>query len=151
MNNKKIAIMVFGSLFLCIFALVSIFAIRRIVLSASDTSAKDLSSTQYILLSEYQTLISARNQVSDNQANINRDNKSSLGTNSTKTPEAEGVVNTKQIEPIEKKPLIYTIKSGDTLTKISARTLFSVDEIANYNQIRNVNLIYTDSILRLPD
>lgn len=151
MNNKKIAIIVFGSLFLCIFTLISIFAVRRIVLLANNNSAKDLSTTQYTLLSGYQTLISARNQVSDNQTNVNRYDKSSLETNSTKTPEAEDVTDNKQIVTIEKKPLIYTIKSGDTLTKISARTLFSVDEIANFNQIRNVNMIYTNSALRLPN
>lgn len=47
-------------------------------------------------------------------------------------------------------PLIYFIDDGDTLTSISARFGYSVDQIANYNQVRDVNLIYSNSVLRLP-
>lgn len=46
--------------------------------------------------------------------------------------------------------LVYMIQPGDTLTKISAAFGYSVDELANYNQIRNVNLIYANSALRVP-
>lgn len=45
---------------------------------------------------------------------------------------------------------IYLIQSGDTLSKLSAVFGYSVDEIANFNQIRNVNLIYDGSALRIP-
>lgn len=46
---------------------------------------------------------------------------------------------------------VYIIKWGDTLSYISAETGFSVDEIANLNEIRDVDLIYADSALRIPD
>ena len=46
--------------------------------------------------------------------------------------------------------LLYVIQRGDTLSKISALVGFSVDELAEYNHIRNVNLIYTGSVLRIP-
>ena len=46
---------------------------------------------------------------------------------------------------------IYLIKKGDTLTKISKCTGFSVDKIANLNEIRDVNLIYADSTLQIPE
>lgn len=46
--------------------------------------------------------------------------------------------------------LVYMIQPGDTLAKISAALGYSVDELANYNQIRNVNLIYANSALRVP-
>lgn len=46
---------------------------------------------------------------------------------------------------------VYIIKWGDTLSYISAETGFSVDEIANLNEIRDVNMIYADSALRIPD
>lgn len=45
----------------------------------------------------------------------------------------------------------YLIQKNDTLCDISRLTGYSVDELANYNQIRNVHLIYTDSILRIPN
>lgn len=45
----------------------------------------------------------------------------------------------------------YYIKPGDTLCDISRATGFSVDELAEYNDIRDVNLIYAKSVLRVPD
>lgn len=47
-------------------------------------------------------------------------------------------------------PTIYMIQKGDTLTKLSRQFSYSVDELANFNQIRNVNLIYANSVLRIP-
>lgn len=46
--------------------------------------------------------------------------------------------------------VVYHIQRGDTLTKISGIFGVSVDELAEYNHIRNVNLIYTGSALRIP-
>lgn len=46
--------------------------------------------------------------------------------------------------------MVYMIQPGDTLTSISATLGYSVDELANFNQIRDVNLIYADSALRVP-
>lgn len=45
---------------------------------------------------------------------------------------------------------VYIIQEGDTLSHLSAVFGYSVDEIANFNQIRNVNLIYDGSALRIP-
>lgn len=45
----------------------------------------------------------------------------------------------------------YHIEWGDTLCKISSDTHYSVDELAEYNHIRNVHLIYAESDLRIPD
>lgn len=46
---------------------------------------------------------------------------------------------------------IYYIKPGDTLCDISRATGFSVDELAEYNDIRDVNLIYAQSALKVPN
>ena len=46
--------------------------------------------------------------------------------------------------------LIYIIQKNDTLSKISAGFGYSVDELATYNKITNVNLIYTGSSIRIP-
>ena len=45
----------------------------------------------------------------------------------------------------------YHIVWGDTLCKISSELHYSIDELAEYNHIRNVNLIYAESDLRIPD
>lgn len=46
--------------------------------------------------------------------------------------------------------VIHLITQGDTLSKISAQYGVSVDQLAEYNGIRDVNLIYADSALRVP-
>lgn len=46
---------------------------------------------------------------------------------------------------------VYDVHRGDTLSKISRITNYSVDQLANVNQIRKVNLIYTGSSLRVPN
>ena len=45
----------------------------------------------------------------------------------------------------------YHIVWGDTLCKISSMFHYSVDELAEHNHIKNPNLIYAESDLRLPD
>lgn len=45
---------------------------------------------------------------------------------------------------------IYIIQPGDTLSRLSAVFGYSVDALANFNEIRNVNLIYDGSALRIP-
>lgn len=52
--------------------------------------------------------------------------------------------------PFRSDDRIYTIVSGDTLVGISAKFGISVDSLADYNDIRNVDLIYTGSVLRIP-
>lgn len=46
--------------------------------------------------------------------------------------------------------MVYHVNEGDTLTKISNLTGYSVQEIAEYNCIENVNLIYTGQSIRIP-
>lgn len=45
---------------------------------------------------------------------------------------------------------VYEIVWGDTLSELSLKFGVSVDALANYNQIRDPNLIYADSALRIP-
>lgn len=46
---------------------------------------------------------------------------------------------------------VYLIKWGDNLTKLSRIFGYSVDELADFNCIRDVNLIYAESSLRIPN
>ena len=46
--------------------------------------------------------------------------------------------------------MVYLIQPGDTLSQISAAFGYSVDKLANFNEIRNVNLIYAHSALQIP-
>lgn len=63
----------------------------------------------------------------------------------------------KEKEPVSEKEsetketLVYHIKKGDTLSSISDKVHYSVDELAKYNKIEDVNLIYAGSALRIPD
>ena len=46
---------------------------------------------------------------------------------------------------------VYRIEHGDTLTSLSAAFDYSVDALANYNDIEDVNRIYAESSLRIPE
>ncbi len=46
--------------------------------------------------------------------------------------------------------MVYIVKKGDTLSKISGMVGYSVDELAEYNHIKNVNLIYVNESIRIP-
>lgn len=46
--------------------------------------------------------------------------------------------------------MVYIVKKGDTLSEVSGLVGYSVDELAEYNHIKNVNLIYIDESLRIP-
>ena len=46
--------------------------------------------------------------------------------------------------------MVYVVKRGDTLTRVSRLTGYSVQELAEYNQIVNVDLIYVDQVIRIP-
>lgn len=48
------------------------------------------------------------------------------------------------------KVIVYQVVSGDTLTSISSEFGVGVDRIAEYNKIRDVNVIYAGSALQLP-
>ena len=59
-----------------------------------------------------------------------------------------GQIQGKKVKKQPKK--VYHIQKGDTLSAISDKLLYSVDELAKYNQIKDVNLIYAGSSLRIP-
>lgn len=44
----------------------------------------------------------------------------------------------------------YTVKKGDTLTKISKTYHTTIDAIVNANQLKNENFIYEGQILKIP-
>lgn len=50
-----------------------------------------------------------------------------------------------------RQPSVWHVQYGNTLAYISDATGVSVDAIANANQIRDVNRIYADSALAIPD
>lgn len=45
---------------------------------------------------------------------------------------------------------VYYIQDGDTLTSLSAKFGVSVDCLADYNAVRDVNVISAGSALRVP-
>ncbi len=53
-------------------------------------------------------------------------------------------------DPNKPKEVKYTVKRGDTLSKIANRYGITVNEIAQLNNIQNPNLIYVGQIFRIP-
>ena len=47
--------------------------------------------------------------------------------------------------------VLYTIKRGDTLTKIANKFDTTVSEIVSLNNIKNPNLIYAGTTIRVPN
>ena len=53
-------------------------------------------------------------------------------------------------DPNKQKEVKYTVKKGDTLTRIANRYGITINEIVELNNIKNPNLIYVGQILRIP-
>lgn len=84
-----------------------------------------------------------------NDANVNNNALSAKPVDESRT--SPGVADTKATtRQLDVRNGVYIIQHGDTLSELSATLGYSVDELAQYNNIRNVNRIYTGSILRLP-
>ena len=100
---------------------------------------------------ENDTIVSENNEGTEKESNIseeiNEDNE--YAPYSKNTLEASGI----ELNRMRKQEdtWVYTIKYGDTLTKLSKAFGYSVDELAKFNSIRNVNLIYAESSLRIPN
>lgn len=55
-----------------------------------------------------------------------------------------------QTEAVKHPDTVYRISEGDTLTSISAKLGVSVDAIADYNAVRDINVISEGAVIRLP-
>ena len=86
--------------------------------------------------------------VPDDNSEASSDDKSSDEEESSEPKESEEK-NT-ETEERPSKPVIHIVQPEDTLSSISAQYGVSVDAIAKANKIRNVNLIYDDSALKIP-
>jgi LysM repeat protein/GH25 family lysozyme M1 (1,4-beta-N-acetylmuramidase) len=78
-------------------------------------------------------------------AKVNTDN-SPLTTNS---PAPAPVQTVKQPTPIVEKPSTYTVKSGDSLSKIAVKYGLTVNTLASINGIKNKNFIRVGQVLKL--
>ena len=58
--------------------------------------------------------------------------------------------NTQNVEESAVGHRFYTVQSGDTLSELALRFGTTVSEIAELNNIQNVNLIFTGELLRIP-
>ena len=52
---------------------------------------------------------------------------------------------------VEASNKLYTVKQGDTLSAIATKYNTTVGAIASANDIKNVNLIYSGQVLKIPD
>lgn len=84
-----------------------------------------------------------------NDAKVNSNALSAKPADESRT--SLGVADTNKVgRQLDVRNGVYIIQHGDTLSELSATLGYSVDELAQYNNIRNVNRIYTGSVLRLP-
>jgi LysM repeat protein len=72
---------------------------------------------------------------------------STAGTDDPVTPPDR---DSDQPEVIQHEDTIYYIQDGDTLTTLSAKFGMSIDYIADYNAVRDVNVISAGAVLRVP-
>ena len=86
--------------------------------------------------------------VPDDNSKASSDDKSSDGE-APSEPRKSEEKNT-EAEERPSKPVIHIVQPEDTLSSISAQYGVSVDAIAKANKIRDVNLIYDDSALKIP-
>lgn len=120
-------------------------AADNIVSSASDNIPMSVSTT----LREYSTTMQS-------DVNNTTDELTSAQTPDTTKEQTNDDIKSSTVENDdcvyvnEDGDVVYSIQKGDTLCEISDKFGYSVDEIAEYNRIRNVNLIYADSSLRIP-
>lgn len=154
MQSKKVITFILSFL-LAVGCIVGIlFAACSIFINLQQNAAQDISKTSSEALSVYEDALIEKSSecVQETQSESNS-NKSEDFTEMTSnhTPEADTPTNLPDYIVQDKDgTYVYMIQHGDTLSQISAKLLYSVDELAEYNFIRDVNLIYADSALRIP-
>lgn len=88
----------------------------------------------------------------DNSKDPSDDKSDESGASDGEAPSEPKGSEEKNTEAEERpsKPVIHIVQPEDTLSSISAQYGVSVDAIAKANKIRDVNLIYDDSALKIP-
>lgn len=147
MNYKKIAIFGLSFLAVALCSVAILFVTKHVVTDSNEIATVDVLMTKSEALSRYKSSLERRNELIAKQR-VEQE-KSIFETNPINTPEADTDADPNII--IDDNGIgIYMIQKGDTLSEISAKVFYSVDELANYNEIRNVNRIYANSALRVP-
>lgn len=149
MNYKKIAILGLSFLAIALCSVGIILATKHVVTNSNEIAMTDVFMTKSEALSRYKSSLEKHNELIAKQRA--EQEKLISETNSTNTPEADTEGDPNLIITDDNDIDVYMIQKGDTLSEISAKVFYSVDELANYNEIRNVNLIYANSALRIPD
>lgn len=156
MKEKKVNL---GYVFVLIVVVIaSVVGTYFVVSNASDKMIQcaydDVSNQQY-----EQTEPESTTQIeSTSKSSVKSDDKTTANKPADKeesdikeTPEkAEEQLAEKNVSYDKDGTLIYYIQKGDTLSAISKKFGYSVDELAKYNKIQNVNKIYADSSMRIP-
>ena len=151
---KNISTIVVGSATVILCVLVMLFVIPTIKANVEYKHQEKLIATQEKVLSTYEKELAMNKKQSTANANININTNGGTATSTANATTGSPGADTKQTdgstnsEPTT--PSVYLIKPGDTLSDISAQHGYSVDAIANFNEIRDVNMIYSNSALRIP-
>lgn len=165
MKDKMFPIICITVGVLCVIVVIclasSVFATRDQQQQTEQTQTQDMlvnkfETTYATLYDGYVDKVS-RNTVVDNNQPITEQTNGEVAEVVVETKEQTTVeelakklaVDASQISQVNDNVFVYTIQSGDTLSGISEKLGVSVDELANKNEIRNVNLIYMGSALKI--
>ena len=162
-KNAKLSILYFGLPIVC--AAFIVFASHSVISKVKANADLGVSSLQSTMLSNYdktlqiQAGILNRYETKLKEALAKKETLPAISTNEKSSKKAKEIKKAIAKEGLDDSRLIvdkdgtyvYLIKWGDNLTKLSRIFGYSVDELADFNCIRDLNLIYAESSLRIPD
>ena len=162
-RNTKLNILYFGLPIAC--AAFIVFASHSVISKVRANADLGVSALQSTMISNYdnnlqiQTGLINRYETKLKEALAKRETLPAINTNEKSVKKAKEIKRAIAKEGLDDSCLIvdkdgtyvYLIKWGDNLTKLSRIFGYSVDELADFNCIRYVNLIYAESSLRIPN
>lgn len=119
--------------------------------SASSASADSASSSSSSASSSSEDSASKSESAESSVASSGAESSDARGSESSGSKGTESTKRTPEEVVVVDGERIYHIHYGDTLSGISDQTGVSVQKIAHTNEIDDVNLIYADSALVIPD
>lgn len=162
-RNTKLNILYFGLPIAC--AAFIVFASHSVLSKVKANADLGVSALQSTMISNYdnnlqiQAGLVSRYEAKLKEALAKKEALPAISTNEKSSKKAKEIKKAIAKEGLDDSRLIvdkdgtyvYLIKWGDNLTKLSRIFGYSVDELADFNCIRDVNLIYAESSLRIPN
>lgn len=168
MNHKKATLCAISSVITIVCVAGILFASRSILRKITENAEQEtyhvasnalmryeseltVSDVTVVIPSQSTSKLDSTKPSVDKHAPVTESNdKINSDTNSNINPGATAPESQDNIIQLDDGSYVYVIQWGDTLCEISAKLSYSVDELAEYNHIKDVNMIYATSVLRIP-